>query len=313
MDFNEEKFQEHLKEIVAAGQVDGDRPLTLSELRELANSMGLSDEEWEKLLESANQNLILAQNHIDARNYVDAVAAADKATAINPYIKNGNSILAKAYLMQWLDDKDPVKAEKAEFYARKELIVDPEDKFALDVLSTVQNKKRISANDNKVRKYVFIGIGAVALIILIFMFSGPSGSDQIKDQLIELEEEVNAKLELVNTANDRRNNLIPQLLGSISSNSSINSEIKDLQNEINAADDDEKIELELALEKKISEVKNLMGEGQAKTSLIIEIEGAENRISFARNAYNEAVKHYNILVKKNQDEFPEFELKPYYK
>jgi len=314
MDFNEEKFQEHLKEVVAAGQVDSDRPLTLSELKELANSMGLTDQEWEKLLESANQSLLLAKNHLESRNFVDAVASADKATAINPYIKDGNSILAKAYLMQWMDDEDPVKLEKAEFYARKELMVDPQDKFALGVLSTVQNKKRITGNEGQLRKYVFIGAGVLVLAVLIFMFSGgPSGN--IKNIMIELEEDVNVKMENINTAIVRRNNLVPELLNAISNqnNSELNREIKNLQNQLEEAKGSDKIEIELKLEKKISQAKGLIGNGASKSALIIEIEGAENRISFARNSYNEAVKNYNIMVKKYQDDYSEFELKPYYK
>ena len=67
MDFNEEKFQAHLKEIVAAGEVDADRPLTLSELKELANSMGLSDEDWERLLADAQQNLELSKKSLKSQ------------------------------------------------------------------------------------------------------------------------------------------------------------------------------------------------------------------------------------------------------
>ena len=315
MDFNEEKFQEHLKEIVAAGEVDGDRPLTLSELKELANSMGLSDSDWEKLLESAAQNLILSKNHLKARNFLDAVTSADKATAINPYIKDGNAVLAQAYLMQWIDDKDPVKIQKAEFYARKELLVDPQDKQALSVLSTVQNKKRLSTNDSKLKKYVLIGIGVIAILIIGYLFTGPSSDTQLKNKLIELEEDVNAKLENVNTANDRRNKLVPQLLTAISnnSNSELNEEINNLQKQISKASGKAKMELELELENHINEARSLIGSGTSKSNLIIEIEGAVNRISFARNAYNEAVKNYNILVKQNHSDYPDFELKPYYK
>ena len=283
MDFNEEKFQDHLKEIVAAGQVDGDRPLTLDELKELANSMGLTDAEWEKLLQSAEQNLRLAQNHLDSRNFVDAVAAADKATAINPYIKDGNSILAKAYLMQWMDDNDPVKIEKAEFYARKELLVDPEDQVALGVLSSVQNKKRVNNNEGTLRKYIYIGAAVIGLAVLIFAFGGFGGSEtEIKNQLIELEENVNAKLEAVNTANDRRNSIVPEILEVASTHDSgqLNKDIRRLQSEIETADDEDKIQLELELGKKISQAKKLISSDANKSALIIEIEGAENRISF---------------------------------
>ena len=318
MDFTEEKFQAHLKEIVAAGEVDGDRPLTLSELKELANSMGLSDSDWERLLVEADQNLALAKNHLTARNFVDAVVAADKATAINPYIKDGNSVLAQAYLMQWIDDQDAVKLKKAEFYARKELKVDAHDKDALNVLSTVQNKKRITDNDGKIKKYIMYGAAAVlALFLLGYLSIGPSNSEKediLNKQLIELEENVNAKLELVNTATNRRNNLVPELLKAVNgaSNSSLVRDIESLQSKIGQADGDEKIKLELLLEQKINKAKGLAVTGNEKNGLIISIEGAENRINFARNAYNEAVRQYNTVLKQNEDNISGFETKPYY-
>jgi len=259
MDYNEEKFKQHIKEVVATTDIDSDRPLTLSELKELALSMGLSDSDWNKLQSEAEGHLNVAERHLAARNFVDAVNAADKATAINPYIKNGNSILAQAYLMQWIDDNDEEKRNKAEFYARKEIKVDPNDKRAINVLSTVQNKKRISGEGAKIKKYIFIGVGIVAILLLFSVFSNSSSSDTaIKNQLIDAEENVAAKWGDIQAAVDRKENL------------------------------------------------------ESKTSSTIEIEGAENRINFARKDYNKAVKVYNSLVKKNSDDFPEYKTKDYF-
>ena len=49
-DFTEQKFQETIKAIVEASEEQTDRPLSFDELKELANSMGLTDEEWDKLM-----------------------------------------------------------------------------------------------------------------------------------------------------------------------------------------------------------------------------------------------------------------------
>lgn len=259
MDYNEEKFKQHIKEVVATSDIDSDRPLTLSELKELAISMGLSDSDWDKLLNEAEGHLSVAEKHLSARNFIDAVQAADKATAINPYIKNGNSILAQAYLMQWLDDNDPEKRNKAEFYARKEIKVDPNDKRAINVLSTVQNKKRISGEGDKIKKYIFIAVGIIAVLLLFSVFSSSAdNTSEIKNQIIDAEENVSAKWGDIEAAVDRKENL------------------------------------------------------ESKTSSTIEIEGAENRINFARKDYNKAVKEYNSLVKKNSDAFPEYKTKDYF-
>lgn len=319
MDFNEERFQAHLKEIVTAGETNNDRPLTLSELKELANSMGLSDSDWERLLVEATNNLALAKNHLKARNFVDAVSAAEKATAINPYIKDGNSVLAQAYLMQWLDDNDAVKLQKAEFFARQELKVDANDKEALNVLSAVQNKKRLKKDDGKLKQYILYGAGILFLVFVLgYCAIAPSSADNdaaLKKQLIELEENVNAKLELVNTATARRDNLVPELLKAVSGNANTGlvRDIEKLQSKIANASENDKITLELELEKKINQAKGLTGVGNEKNGLIISIEGAENRINFARNEYNEAVKQFNTVARQNEDLLPEFDIKPYYK
>lgn len=315
MDYNEEKFKQHIKEVVAVSDINSERPLSLSELKELAISMGLTDEEWDKLQVEAQQNLVAAEKHLAARNFVDAVSAADKATAINPYIKDGNSILAQAYLMQWLDDHDPEKRNKAEYYARKEVVVDPSDKRAINVLSTVQNKKRIAKEGGQTKKYIFIGLGIFALLFIIGIFSYSSNSSSgTADHLIEAEENVSAKWGDVEAAMDRRNKLIPDLIASLSNDSpKLNDEILELQDKIDEAEGQKRFDLEDELEDKITEAKLLVNtDGNYKNNLVIEIEGAENRINFARKEYNKAVKDYNILVKKNKSDFPEYETKPYF-
>lgn len=315
MDYNEEKFKQHIKEVVAVSDTS-DRPLTLSELKELAISMGLTDEDWDKLQHDAAQNLIAAERHLLARNFVDAVAAADKATAINPYIKDGNSILGQAYLMQWIDDNDPEKRKKAEYYARKEIMVDPHDKRAINVLSTVQNKKRIANEGNKIKKSIFIGLGIVVLLLIIGVFSYSSNaSSSTENHLIEAEENVMAKWGDVEAAMDRRNKLIPDLISSLSNDSpKLNNEIKELQDKIENSEGEDRFDFEDQLNDKITEAKLLINkDGNYKNNLIIEIEGAENRINFARKDYNKAVKEFNIQVKKNKSDFPDYETKSYFK
>jgi LemA protein len=315
MNYNEEKFKQHIKEVVAITDIDSDRPLSLSELKELASSMGVADKDWDKLQAEASQNLIAAEKHLSARNFVDAVSAADKATAINPYIKDGNSVLAQAYLMQWIDDSDPEKLNKAEYFARKEVKVDPNDRRAINILSTIQNKKRIAKDGGKIKKKIFIGLGiSVLLFIITIILYSSNESSEASDHLIEVEENVNAKWGDVEAAMDRRNKLIPGLITSLSSESpQLNNEIEDLQKKTEKSEGQNRFDLEDLLEDKITEAKLLIKKnGSYKTNLIIEIEGAENRINFARKEYNKAVKEFNILVKKNTSDFPEYKAKPYF-
>ena len=64
--YSEEKFKAHIRTVVEAAE-GGDsleeRPLTLDELKELALSMGMSDQEWDDLQKKAVVHLSTAQNH----------------------------------------------------------------------------------------------------------------------------------------------------------------------------------------------------------------------------------------------------------
>jgi hypothetical protein len=340
MDYKEEKFQEHIKAVVEASQKKTDhsledRPLSLAELKELAMSMGLSEKEWDNLQKKAHQHLKSADDHLKARNFTEAIAQAEKATAINPYIENGNAVLARSYMMLWLQTHEDKHRDKAEFHARQELKVDPRDQIAVNVLSTIDKKKRILSSDSNSRKRILIVIGVLILVgVLVFIGMSSVSSDKeaeqeieqavsernrIRDQLIEAEEDVLSKWDLVQVAIDQRNNMIPDLFAAISISTTdteaLKATIDDLQNKIKTAEGERKFELENDLNAQIQELKSIAkenGDADNIKTLMVQIEGSENRIAYEKKTYNEAVKQYNILVKKNKDQFPEYETKPYF-
>lgn len=339
MDYNEEKFKEHIKTVVEASQQTDDtleeRPLTLAELKELAVSMGMTEDQWNDLQKKAHEHLKAADDHLKARNFRESIAEAEKATAINPYIKNSNAVLAKSYMLLWLQTHEDEHRDKAEFHARRELKVDPRDQIAVNVLSTIDKKRRILAGDKGSRKRIIIVVVVVVVLLLsgvLFMNSASnkenddrkqeqlsSENTQIRDQLIEAEEDVHSKWDLVQIAIDQRNNMIPDLFRAIQTSNKdveiLNQSIEDLKVEISKAEGERKFALMNDLDAKVEEMKDIAAEsgdaGNVKT-LMVQIEGSENRIAFEKKTYNEAVKEYNILVKKHSDKFPEYEIKPYF-
>lgn len=334
MENYEEKLAAQVKAIVEAGEIDhtiGERPLTLDELKELAISMGLNEEQWQALLVKAEKHLKLADDHLSARNFDEAISEGEQAIAINPYLTNCNAILAKAYMMKWMQNHDPETRKKAEYYARKELVVDPKDQQAVMVLSTINKKAAVLEQDSGARKkmiYVIIGVVVLVILIAFFLVSRSVNSEKelqdnaltaVKNELIEAEEDVASKLDLVQVAIDQRNSMLPDLFSAVQTSPAelmiLDSTIKDLQLKIASADGEEKFQLENSLDKKVDEAKNIVkkyGDASVTEKLLIQIEGSENRIAFEKKNYNDAVKKYNILVKKNQENFPEYEIKPYY-
>lgn len=339
MDYNEQKFKEHIKAVVEASQQTDDtleeRPLTLDELKELAVSMGMTEEQWNALQKKAHEHLKAADDHLKARNFREAIVEAEKSTAINPYIENGNAVLAKSYMMMWLQTHEDHDRDKAEFHARQELKVDPRDQIAVNVLSTIDKKRRILAGDtNSRKKLVFIigGVIVTSIIIMLLFSNASSNKDEatqniqesnensaLKDALIEAEEEVFSKWDMVQNAITRRNNMIPDLFAAINTSTeesrSLNATIEALQDRIKSAEGKELFALENDLNTTIQEAKKLAietGESANVSKLMVQIEGSENRIMYEKKTYNEAVKTYNILVKKHSDKFPEYEIKPYF-
>ena len=335
MDYNEEKFKEHIKAVVEASEIDneiGDRALTLDELKELAISMGVTEEGWKKLLEQAETHLKAADDNLKARSFKEAINEGEKATAINPYIANGNSVLAKAYMMLWLDEQDEELRKKAEFHARQELKVDPRDMAAINVLATIEKKSDLIEHDQRSRKLLLIGsAAAVALVIIIVLLMVlPSASandpintekvsDGVKNQLIEAEEDVKLKWDQVLVAIDQRNDMLPELFRAVEGSHEdldlLQSAIRELQDKIDKAHDEERFKLENNLNEKVSEARTLASQyadSQNIEKLLMQIEGCENRIAFEKKNYNEAVKHYNILVKQHQDDYPSYQVKPYF-
>jgi tetratricopeptide (TPR) repeat protein len=234
MDQNEARLKAQIKAIVDAGETDhsiAERPLTLDELKELAISMGVTEEGWQGMLVNAQKHLKLADDHLKARNYKDAILEGEQAVAINPYLSNCNAILAKAYMMMWLEDHNPDTRAKAEYYAKKELVVDPRDQQAVMILSTLNKKAAVLEQDNSARKKMLYIIGGVVILVIIIVFFLVSWSNSaateeqseqhktelnlIRDQLIEAEEEVASKLDLVQVAIDQRNSMIPDLFKAV--------------------------------------------------------------------------------------------------
>lgn len=326
--YSEEKFLDHIKTVVNAAEGDAafdERPLTLDELKELAVSMGMSEEEWDNLQAQAVINLHAAEDHLKARNFNEAIAQAEHATSINPYITNGNGVLAKAYHMLWLEDHDLKAKEKAAYHARRELLVDPKDKNAINILSAINKDGKLATKETKSKKLIFIIAGAAVLVILIFalLMRSPSSANKdtgnIENQIILAEENMLSKYDLVQTAISQRNNMLPDLFNAVGGGNSemkkLDQEIDNLKQKIKNAKKEDKFKLENELDKKVSEAKKLAktyGNASDTELLLIQIEGAENRIAFEKKTYNDAVKEYNILVKQNKNSFPELTTQPYY-
>jgi len=151
-------------------------------------------------------------------------------------------------------------------------------------------------------KWIFIGI-VIFLLVLVFWFVGAYNS------LITLSESVDTSWAQVENQYQRRADLIPNLVSTVKGYAThekdLFTEITELRSQwAKATTRPDKIaaagKLEGALSRLILVAENYP---QLKASdnflaLQTQLEGTENRVSVERKRYNDAVKVYNIKIKK---------------
>ncbi len=318
MSYSEEKFRDHIKIMLEKSEVDNDRPLTLDELKELALSMGLSDSEWNSLQKKADESLELAKNHLRVKNFLNAVESAEEATSINPYIKDGNAVLAQAYYQLSILEKNQTYLNKAGEFARRELVLDPMDSTALHVLSAVENQNSEGRFTTKLFKYLSIG-GAIVLLLFLALtyFNNQSSQKDVKDILnnnatenapskgLALKNLVSERERIYKEAVRRRNDFLMTWFSSESSEIA-NQGISAIENF-----DFERIGAsEMSLKKSIGAMNS-----EYKLTLEDEtrLEGLENRMAVEKKRWFEAITTYNTHIqtfpkensKLNVIDFPE--------
>lgn len=300
MSFSEDKFRDHIKQVVKSQSYETDRPLTLEELKELAEGMGVSEREWGELMIKAEQTLNAALGHLKVENYTDAIEMAEEATSINPYIKDGNAILAQCYYKLGLVDKNDELLTKAGHYARMELKNDPLDSIALNVLSAVETIQKEGKFSKKTIRTVAYVIGALVLVfILLFMCTRTVGSDgggmesgTPDQQMRQLTNTVNTSEAAYISAIERRNDIALELVGQVDDRSDRN----ELKESITEYDFDEIRESEQRFRLALSDVKSNM---TINKEMNVRLQGGENRINSEKRRYQAAVATYNSTLESS--------------
>ena len=319
----DEKLNKHIDKVIALQNSNRDRMLSLDELKELDLSLGMTEEEWNLMMEKADKNVALAQNHFYYKNYRDAYSTAESAISVNPYLTQALIIMADAALKIYETENDENFLEKAEKHAKDVLKQAPAENRAVEILSVINKYETSERKEKKkFKKYALIG-GGILIIILSIVFLKPKKEkpvdNSIKFELIDAEENVNAAWAQVENVISRRDKLIPQLFSAVKIKDArlkqLMNEAENLKNKKNKLSGDEKISAEADLQKKYSAITEIISENKNTDdvgTLMVQIEGAFNRISVEGKRYNEAVKQYNILVKKYGADYPQFKLKPYF-
>ena len=150
-------------------------------------------------------------------------------------------------------------------------------------------------------KYFLIGAGVLILFLALGYFS-------IYNSLIGSEQNVNAKWAAVETQYQRRIDLIPNIVSTVQGVSGFEkgtlTEITQLRSQWQTQTSQaERVQTANQLEGTLSKLLLItenypdLKSTAAYQDLIVQLEGTENRVAFARNEFNDAVRDYNTRIK----------------
>ena len=154
----------------------------------------------------------------------------------------------------------------------------------------------------KKKNIVIIAVVAVVLVLIFSVIGGYNG-------LVDMREGVESAASTIDTQLQRRADLIPNLVSTVKGYVAHENEVIDKvttarQNLVNAKGIDEKQkandELTSSLNALMVIVENYpdLKSSENFRSLQDELAGTENRIATARKDYNDAVKNYNLKIKR---------------
>jgi LemA protein len=158
-------------------------------------------------------------------------------------------------------------------------------------------------------KGLWVGLGLVGVVILVLLFAGGSYVSA-KNAMVQKNEDVNTAYSEVNIQQQRRMDLIPNLVASVkgyvAEESTVLTNIANARAGVIAAGSDRasSIKANEALSVAISPLLRLQEQypnlrsSEQFTRLNDELAGTENRIGVARGRYNRSLNDYNVYVRQ---------------
>ncbi|MDO8427718.1 MAG: LemA family protein [Candidatus Diapherotrites archaeon] len=144
---------------------------------------------------------------------------------------------------------------------------------------------------------------AVLVVLLVLWFFGTYNS------FVSLDQGVNNSWAKVETQYQRRVDLIPNLVSTIQGSGNFEQETLTKLSELRTqwqtqSEQSQRVQTANELESTISKLL-LVAENyptlqttQAYRDLLVQLEGTENRVAFARNEFNDTIKSYNTAIKQ---------------
>ena len=149
--------------------------------------------------------------------------------------------------------------------------------------------------------------GMIAMIVVVLLVVGGCSVVSLNNQLVTVDEQVNAAWGEVESSLQRRFDLIPNLVNTVKGyaqhESGIFEEVARLRSQWGEArNTEQKVEASSGMERALGRLMVVaekypdLKANQNFIALQDELSGTENRIKVARDRYNEAVRNYNVTI-----------------
>ncbi len=295
MDEKESKIlEDYVVKMLEVQQQQFEKPLSLEELKEIAESVGMSESEWQLSQELMQEHLEIGQGHLKNGNWQDAIKELEQAVAINPFHEEGLYGLAKSHYELFKKDGKVEHQKAAEGYADRAL-KNKDNHYDSATIALLNSIRYAEEAHQKKRKIRYIRLAAVAGILgVIVLLTFYTASSTMRGR----GEAVDQQWAQVENVYQRRADLIPKVVNIVKAAAKYDQakldKLTELQKQINASDKEAYMEQQDQLGKMLGDVLvDLQGNSDLFRDLQVQIEGAENRISVERRKYNEAVSKYN--------------------
>jgi len=163
-------------------------------------------------------------------------------------------------------------------------------------------------------KGLWVGLGLVAVVILVLVFTGGSYVSA-KNAMVQKNEEVDQMYSQVNIQQQRRLDLIPNLVASVKGyvkeEETVLTNIANARAGVMAAGSDRassiqannKLDVAVSPLLRLQEAYPNLRSNEQFTRLNDELAGTENRIAVERGRYNRALEDYNVYVAQFPNSF----------
>lgn len=137
---------------------------------ELVQSLGVNEAEWGQLQEAFYAYLQQGKQQLKDKELEDALRNLEKALLIRPDDVDTLSAMSEIYLRLWQENGDSDTFAKADDFASRCLLLQPEHEAAQTRLAVLHPKVRVNTSANKMKILIMVAAFLVAMAVGLLVF-----------------------------------------------------------------------------------------------------------------------------------------------